>query len=112
MRRNVTISVIAALAGLGWLQSAARASHCGACAYPAGRCAPEQCCVPTCGSRVCYQDVVEERTCVRYRPVYHTEMRECRYTVCKTVQEQHVRECRYTVCKPVWEEYEVVRKFT
>src|SRR5437588_183556 len=105
MRSKLAFPLAAALAGLVALGGTARASHCGACAYPAASCCPEQCCVPVVRYRVCYQTVEEDRACVRYRRVYHTVMKECPYTVWKPVYEQCVRESRYTVCKPVWEEY-------
>ena len=103
MRLKFAVPLVLALASLTLPEQTARASHCGACDYPAGSSCAEQCCVPSVRYRVCYQTVEEQKSCVCYRPVYQTVMKECRYTVCKPVYEQHVRECRYTVCKPVCE---------
>ena len=107
MRHKITFPLLFALAGL---LSRARARACGACSYLSSCCSTEQCCMPC--NRICYQTVVEEKSCVCYRKVYQTEMRECRTTVCKPVYEQCYRDCRYTECKPCWEEYNVVRKYT
>src|SRR6185436_20666324 len=80
MRLKVASALLGALLGLGVCGNAVRASHCGACAYPAHCCTPEQCCLPTVRYKVCYQTVVEEQSRTCYRPVYRTVMRECRYT--------------------------------
>src|SRR5437868_3856166 len=83
--------------------AAARASHCGASAYPDGCCgAPAPFCQPPVRHRVCYQTVWEDKVCVRYKAVPHTVMKECRYTVLEPCYEQHVRTHKYTVCKPVY----------
>ena len=106
---------LAALALAAWLAGspAARASHCGACAYPDGCCAaPAPFCPPTVRHRVCYQTVWEDKVCVRYKAVPHTVMKECRYTVMEPCYEQHVRTHKYCVSKPVWESYDVVQKYT
>ena len=91
MRLKFAFPLVAALVGLGSLGGNARASHCGACAYPPACCCQEQCCLPTIRYRVCYQTVWEPQTRTCYRPVYQTVMRECCYTVCRPVFEQHVR---------------------
>src|SRR5262249_55936010 len=101
MRHKVAFPLVAAVLGLTALAGPAAASHCGACAYPAQPCCPEQCELPAVRYRVCYQTVVEEKLEVCYRPVYHTVMRECRTTCYKPVYEQCVRTEKYTICKPV-----------
>src|SRR5690242_12597297 len=112
MRLRFKALLAVALTAVASWGAPARASHCGACAYPQAACCPEQCCTPCVRHQVCYQTVIEEHSCVRYRPVYQTCLQECRYTVCKTVQEQHCRECCYTVYKEAWEDYNVTRKYT
>src|SRR5262249_38932924 len=80
MKLRFAFPLIAALAGLSALAEPARASHCGACAYPTQCCLPEQCCMPVVRYRVCYRTVVEDKPCTCYGRFYHTVMKECRYT--------------------------------
>ena len=47
--------------------------------------------MPSIQYKVCYQTVVEERVCVKYRPVYQTTMKECRYTVYRKVRRKFSR---------------------
>src|SRR5262249_46666829 len=101
MRLKVALWIGAVLTTLGVADGSAQGSHCGACSYPTSSCCPDQCCMPRVRTRVCYQTIVENRTKVCYRPVYHTVLKECRYTTSRPVYEQHYRECRYTVCRPV-----------
>src|SRR5262245_6149410 len=110
MRRIVALTLLAVVPL--WAAGVARAAHCGACAYPQGAAAPEQCRMPQVQYRVCYRTVVEEQNCVCYRPVYNTVLQECRYTAYRPVYEQHVRECRQTCYRPVYEDYDVVRRYT
>src|SRR5262249_30882646 len=112
MRQPFGWLLLAALAASVWTAEAARAAHCGACAYPVQYYTPAQACLPRLQYQICYRPVVEEQTQVCYGHVYRTVLKECRSTVCKPVYEQHWREHRYTVCRPVWETYEVPRKYT
>src|SRR5206468_6179349 len=88
MIRNLMAPVFVAIFGLALTAPAANASHCGACNYPRLMRSTQQFCMPTVRYKVCYQTVCEERVCVKYRPVYKTEMKECRYTTRERVYEE------------------------
>src|SRR5437763_887078 len=111
MRLNALGLAAVALAGLGWIGGAARASHCGACCYPATAVCPDQCAPPVVSYRVCYRAVWEEQTKICYRPCYRTEYKQVCETVMRPHYEQHCREESYPVSRPVVECYQVPQRY-
>jgi len=117
MRLKFAVPLALALAGLGTLGPTARPTHAAPACGPRTRAARRR-----VRYRICYRTVLEDRTCVQYRPVYSTVLKECRYTTCRPgVRAARPRtpllaspnrsgrattsSQKYTVCRPVYEQH-------
>ncbi len=104
MKLSLTAPVLAALGvllGAGTCQAGLFSS----CCQPA--CNQDACCYPKIRYKTCYQNVVEEHQVTRCVTQQRTINKECRYIVCKPVEEVQQREIHKIVCKPVMEEKQI-----